>query len=382
MANTHLRDRIATSAFAFRGYNVTNLGRSPELLAHHAYGPVVAEHLSRMSDICSEASGRKIDLIERVRSQQETDLDAFNEAIGVILAMELAQLKLLEQFFDIQWNKSAMTFGYSLGEVAALIATGVYELEEIAPAPLSMADECAELAHDTTMGVLFSVGPELDMTQVQRLCLEINAEGRGVVSMSAVLSPNTCLLLGQGDTIDRCQSRLRELFPRQVNLRKRKEKYPPLHTSLLWERNIPNRAARLMHTMSGGFKKPTPVIWSCVTGKPDYTDYNSREILNRWIDHPQRLWDAVCGTLSSGVETVVHVGPDPNLIPATFKRLSDNVVAQLNGRSLNSLSRRAIAGIARRPWLKKMVSQRATLLRAPFVEHIILEDWLLSQEVP
>ena len=32
------------AAFAFRGYNVTNLGRTPELLEHPAYGPIVEKH--------------------------------------------------------------------------------------------------------------------------------------------------------------------------------------------------------------------------------------------------------------------------------------------------------------------------------------------------
>ncbi len=86
--------------------------------------------------------------------------------------------------------------------------------------------------------------------------------------------------------------------------------------------------------------------------------------------------------MAAGVDTVIHVGPEPNLIPATFKRLSEDVRGQLKGRSLNSLGLRAIAGMARRPWLTKLLSTRATLLRAPFVEHIILEDWLLEQKVP
>jgi hypothetical protein len=33
------REGIRATAFAFRGYNVTNLGRTPELLAHPSYGP-------------------------------------------------------------------------------------------------------------------------------------------------------------------------------------------------------------------------------------------------------------------------------------------------------------------------------------------------------
>ena len=39
--NGDFRTRLSQAAFAFRGYNITNLGRTPELLAHPAYGRVV-----------------------------------------------------------------------------------------------------------------------------------------------------------------------------------------------------------------------------------------------------------------------------------------------------------------------------------------------------
>ncbi len=46
MANLNpLQSRLGRAAFAFRGYNVTNLGRTPELLAHPIYGRIVATHL-------------------------------------------------------------------------------------------------------------------------------------------------------------------------------------------------------------------------------------------------------------------------------------------------------------------------------------------------
>lgn len=380
--DNNLADRIPTSAFAFRGYNQTNLGRSPELLHHHAYGPIVAEQLRRMSDLASTAMRRKVDLVDRVANRRETELDDFGDAVSLIVAMEMAQLRLLEQFFGIDWRKSQLAFGYSLGEVAALIATNVFAVEHVLTPTLSMADECVELAKNTTMGVLFTRAQQLDLDAVQRACLEVNSQGHGVIGISSHLSPNSVLLLGQGETMDLFHDRINELFPKQVHLRKNKDRWPPLHTPLLWEKNIPNRAAVIMHTMPGGFTKPTPPILSCVTGKVDYNEFNSREILNRWIDHPQKLWDVVCGTMASGVETIIHVGPDPNLLPATFKRLADNVRNQLNGRSWNALGVRAMAGMARRAWLQKWLSQRTSLLRAPFVEQIVLEDWLLAQEVP
>ena len=99
-----------------------------------------------------------------------------------------------------------------------------------------------------------------------------------------------------------------------------------------------------------------PPVFSLVTGKVNYNEYNVREILIEWIDHPQRLWDAVYETLASGIETVIHVGPSPNLIPATFNRLRENVQAQLTGNSLNSLGLRAMARAVRRPWLTALLA--------------------------
>src|SRR5688500_19979303 len=43
--------------------------------------------------------------------------------------------------------------------------------------------------------------------------------------------------------------RAQGIVPERIHLRKNEHKWPPLHTPIVWERNIPNRAARLMHTL-------------------------------------------------------------------------------------------------------------------------------------
>jgi [acyl-carrier-protein] S-malonyltransferase len=381
MSRASLMDRMGFTAFAFRGYNVTNLGRSQELLAHPAYGPVVERFLTEASEICADAVKQKVDLVARVRQNQETTLETYHEALALIVSMELAQLRLLEQFFDIRMNRARFIFGYSLGELTAVVAAGVFEMQHALRLPLCVSADCVALAAGVTMGVLFSRGPLLDFEETKRLCLSISAEGKGVIAISAYLAPNTVLLLGQNGTIDRFSEQMHDVFPARVYLRKNNVPWPPVHTSLVWQRNIPNRVGVMMHTLPGGMTKPNPPVFSLVTGKMNYTDTNSREILNQWIDHPQRLWDAVYETLASGIETVIHVGPSPNLIPATFSRLRDNVQAQLTGNSLNSLGLRAMARAVRRPWLTALLPSRTALLRAPAVEHIILEDWLLEQKV-
>ncbi len=374
-------DRLNATALVFRGYNTTNLGRSAELLEHRAFGPVVEPFLNDAEETCSDVIGRAVDLVGRVRRREEPDLDGYAESIALIVAMELAQLELLRQFFGIDWTQARMSFGYSLGEIAAVVAGGVFAMRDALRVPLAVAADCVELARDSTLGVLFSRGPALDTDAVERLCLRINQAGHGTIGISTFLSPNSLLLNGQGDTIDHFADLMHEWLPQRLHLRKNEHRWPPLHTPLMWQRNIPNRAALLMQTLPGGMQAPVPQVLSLVTGRFSYTDLNSRKLLAEWIDHPQRLWDAVYETLAQGVELVVHVGPEPNLVPATFNRLTENVRGLLAERSLSGIGLRAVSRAVRRPWLARLLPQRSALLRAPLIEQVVLEDWLLSQKL-
>lgn len=379
-----LPNRVGNSAFAFRGYNITNLGRTPELLAHPIYGSYVESHLAQAGRLCSEVVGRPVDLVDRVRRGEETrDLNSYAADVALIVAVELAQLRILEDCFGIKLAQARFVFGYSLGEAAALMATGVYAMEHLLAVPLALTGDTVALAQDVTMGVLFSRGPVLDLPRVKRLCLEINQEARGTIGISTFLSPNSLLLLGQRDAVDRFKARMRQALPEQTFLRKNPYRWPPLHTPITWQRSIPDRAARLLETTPGGVRAPSPPILSGVTGEQSYDDLNSRDILQRWVDQPQQLWEVVCQTLASGVDTVVHVGPAPNLIPATFQRLSNNITARMQASPLGRLGLlHAVSHIVRRPWLDALLSSRTSLLRAPFIEHIMLEDWLLERKTP
>jgi [acyl-carrier-protein] S-malonyltransferase len=367
---------MQNTAFAFRGYNVQNLGRSHEFLEHPVYRSIVTEELGRAGEVCADVAGRPIDLIRRVAEQDEPSLESYDEAIALIMAMEVAQLRILREFFGIDYESCRIGLGFSLGELSAVVASGVFPYEPTLRIPLRLAADCVALAHETSLGVLFSRVGELQFEPVQRLCLEVNAMGQGVMGVSAILAPNSLLLMGQGSTLLEFKGRMEEAINQQAILRLNRDRWPPLHTPLTWEKYIPNRAAYLMHTMPGGFHPPNPPILSLVTGDISYNGLNTRDILHQWVDHPQRLWDAVYRLLVMGIETIVHVGPAPNIMPATFQRLSDNVTAQLRG----NMGMRALSRMVDRPWLKNMLPERTALLRAPRIEHIILEDWLLAHD--
>jgi [acyl-carrier-protein] S-malonyltransferase len=373
-----LQSKIGSTAFAFRGYNTTNLGRTPELLEHAAYGPTVRRYLQRASEICADIIKRPVDLVSWVVRREEPGMDRYAEAVSLIVAADLAQVQLLEEFHGVRYREAKLAYGYSLGELSAVACGGVFNMSEILSVPVAMAADCALLAENVTMGVLFSRGPAIDELDVHRLCRQITAEGYGTIAMSAILSPNTYLLLGQNDTISKFKATMHAFLPMPVHIKLNPDRWPPLHTPIVRQKFITDRAAVMMDRMRGGLQPPCPPVLSLVTGEVSYDDYHARDILRDWIDHPQRLWDAVYGTLASGVNAVIHVGPGPNVIPATFHRLGENIRQQATGRSLGKMGMRAAVGMARRPWLSALLPSRAALLRAPTLKHIILEDWLLE----
>lgn len=374
-----LKESLATAGFAFRGFDQTNLGKTPELLAHHIYGPTVEKHLLGASAIASDVLGRPVDLVARVHERREAKLAEYGEAIAMIIAIEMAQLELLHEYFGIEYAAAQLAIGYSLGEIAALVASNVYSAEAVLTPLLALSDDMVAQADDVRMGIVFSRGPEMEFSAVERLCLEITNLGKGTIAISSYLSPNTVLVLGQRGTLDELKAAVKGRLPKGTNLKENAHRWPPIHTRITRQKHIPDRAAVMMERMPGGFIAPMPNILSCVTGEFSYTDINSREILSRWVDEPQRLWDAIDQTISSGVEALIHVGPHPNIIPHTMQRLSQNVQQQLASKTWAGLGLRAVSRFVRRPWLASVMSSKSNLLRAPFIQEVILEDWLLAQ---
>jgi len=364
---------LGKTAFAFRGYNVTNLERTPDLLACENYRPILEENLRQASLVASQTTGKSVDLVSRVEHGRETSLATYHEAVAMILAVELTQVELLGKFFSIPWGQVKLSYGFSLGEIGALIAGGVFQLADAAKIPISLAEDAANLSLGVVLGVLFSRGRPLELDKVHWLCGDITSGGGGTIGVSAYLAPNSVLVIGQNGTLDEFKERLGELSTERLHLRRNENQWPPLHTPIVWQHHIPDRAARLLENTPFEFSPTTPPIFSLATGQL-YNQYNVRQSLRCWVDHPQQLWNAVDRTLNEGIETVVHVGPRPNIIPATFKRVSGNVESQTKGR----IGLRALSGIIKRPWLAGILPKSANLLRAPQIRHVILEDWLIT----
>ncbi len=374
-----LRLGLKSTAIAFRGYNVTNTGRTAELLDHPRFGSVVERHLREAEAICSNVTGRPCNLVTMARENEPATLETYAENLAFVVGVEQAHVEILADVLEEPLASVRMAMGYSLGEVSALMATGLFSTETALGILVALADDTAALAHDVTMGIVFSRGPALNMERVKRVCVEITSRGQGTLAVSSILSPNTVLLLGQRDTVKTFKAEAKSLFETKVHVKLNDGKWPPVHTPVTWQRNVPNQAGVLLSNAAGGFGETRPRVLSCVTGDFGYNDWNARDLLVKWVDHPQLLWAAIEHVLEEDVQTVIHVGPEPNIVPATFARLANNVAAQLAAPTWAGFGMRTVSRFVNRPWLGRLLLREAFLLKAPAIRHVVLEDWLLDE---
>ena len=240
--------------------------------------------------------------------------------VATIVAMELAQLRLLEEFFEVAIGREArLSFGYSIGELSAMVLGGVLPLEQLLPVPLGLAADCAELAgrHDHGRPLHRGARPA---ARGRRAALP-GGQQRGARADRPLGLP-----VAQHGAADRPGGHARPARARDGRVPAREGDAPaqaaPLaaaaHAAGLAEEH-PQPDRRWPSTRSAGASRSRRRRSSRASpGEASYDELNSREILIQWTDHPQRLWDVIDETLGSGVELVVHVGPAPNLIPATF----------------------------------------------------------------
>lgn len=374
------RKHLKYAALALRGYNITNHGKTKQLLKHSRHGKTLVKYLEQGSQIATKVLEKPVDLLQITQEERFCTLETYAEDLALIIAVELAHVEMLLDDLSANLNECKCLLGYSLGEVAAVIVTGIFTFEQAITPVLKLAYDSAELARSTTMGILFSRGPALSFEMIEKCCLEISCEGQGTLSISTYLSPNTVLLLGQHATLDVFKDRCLKLLPKGTQLRKNPHQWPPLHTPIVRHKFISNKAALLLEQTSGGFIKPSPPILSCVTGDYSYTELNCREIFVRWTESPQRLWQALHKLLEENCEIMIHLGPEPNIIPATMSRLSANVSSYMNpatwtGYGIQTLSQNS----ASRRWLAKLISIDSAVLRTPFVQQVVLEDEFSTQ---
>ena len=290
------------------------------------------------------------------------------------MAIESIQLALLRELFNVNYFDASFSFGFSLGEIGAVIAGGVFDLNSALEVLLPLADDCVALARDATLGVLFTRSRELALDDIRRLCLEVNQEGRGVVGISAQLARTRCsslankirsIVLWLGP---KTRSTYTFIFARTITAGLRstrrscgKSKSPtgPPSGCTPCRSFMQRRAARLFagHRQLRLHAGQTPANCSA-NGSTIHSD-SGMPFMKRWFPASQPCYTSALGRTLFLLRLSVY---------------SANVISQTQ----ESRSLRALSAAVRRLWLRRLLPHRAALLRAPFIKHVILEDWLLD----
>ena len=69
-----------------------------------------SRHLRDAERVCAEVTGRPADLVKRVEHGDEPGLRYYAEAIALTMAVEYAQMELLEKFFDVLLSEAQLAF--------------------------------------------------------------------------------------------------------------------------------------------------------------------------------------------------------------------------------------------------------------------------------
>ena len=174
------------------------------MLDHPVYGPIVGRVLAEASqNSAPRPIHAPVDLASHIRAGARTNLDFFPEDVATIVATELAQMTMLEECFGIPARDARLSFGYSIGELSALVWSGVFTLEQLLPVPLGLASGLRRAGRRPDDGRPLHPRPGPADGRGRAALPGISSEGTGLIGPSAFLSPNTALILGQGDTIDR-----------------------------------------------------------------------------------------------------------------------------------------------------------------------------------
>ena len=112
-------NRIAVS---FRGYNVTNAGKTRELLSHPLLEDRLRDRLAEASRLCHDVLGLQVDLYKDVAEGRPSSLETYSPDLATIVATELAHWDALRDILGKDGcSRIRLLTGYSLGEVTAVI---------------------------------------------------------------------------------------------------------------------------------------------------------------------------------------------------------------------------------------------------------------------
>ncbi len=285
-------------AVLFPGQGSQYPGMADPWLEH----PASRDTLQRASDLLGW------DVVERSRSAEE--LSKTEVAQPAVFACDVAAFAVL----SAEGLEPAAAAGHSLGEYAALVASGAVAFEPGLAALAARADAMGRASRDNpgAMTAVVGMSPEqaMDVCQIA---------GRGdVLAVANENAPKQTVLSGTVGAVERAEELARSRGAKAIRLNVAGAFHSPLMEPALTA--VREAISRV------DFRPPSFTIVPNVTARPTDEPLELRDLLSRHLVSPVR-WDATMRAMSNlGIHALLEAGPGDVLSKLARRALPDAVV--------------------------------------------------------
>ena len=245
-----------------------------------------------MIELASRVSGMDM---EHLMFEENEELDITKYTQIAMLADELAILEAVKE----KGITSAVNAGLSLGEYAALVASGVMTAED---AFRVVVKRGAYMQEAVPTGGAMAAIMGLDNESIEKIC----EETAGIVSVANYNSPGQTVITGEEQAVTEASAKMKEAGAKKVTPL---NVSGPFHSELLV--GAGEKLAEELKNVTIG-KIETPYITNVTA---DYvTDENQvKELLQKQISSSVRWQQSVERMIADGVEVFVEIGPKKSL---------------------------------------------------------------------
>lgn len=218
--------------------------------------------------------------------------------------------------------------GHSLGEYAAMYASGMLTLEDAFKAIKLRSEAMAKAAENSTGAMAAIIGA--DNETIDKICAEVN----GFLAPANYNSPVQTVIAGEGAAVDEAIAKFTEMGKRSVKL----AVSAAFHTKMMQSAADEFKAAIKDFT----FSAPKCDFYANLYGKKleDFSDMPS--YLAAHICSPVKFVDELNAMQSAGIDTFIELGPNKVLTGLVRKTLTG--VAFANIENLATLEK-ALAAV-------------------------------------
>lgn len=246
----------------------------------------------KMIELASKVSGMDM---EHLMFEENEELDITRYTQIAMLADELAILEAVRE----KGITSAVNAGLSLGEYAALVASGVMTAEDAFKVVVKRGAYMQEAV--PTGGAMTAI-MGLDNETIEKIC----EETAGIVSVANYNSPGQTVITGEEAAVNEAAAKMKEAGAKKVTPLKVSG---PFHSEMLVEAG--EKLAKELETVSIG-KIETPYITN-VTADYVTDEKEVKDLLKKQISSSVRWQQSVERMIADGVEVFVEIGPKKSL---------------------------------------------------------------------